>query len=462
MSKRSHKDVFLIVYPDAIKEEGRFPLSSLRSFALDYFSDFSFIHILPFFESTSDDGFSVSDYYKVDPFLGSWEDIEMISRSFSLVFDGVLNHTSSDHYWFKRALEGDSKFEGFYIKKNDLPEDDVFRPRDTPLFTKYKEEHYWTTFSSDQIDLNYYNPHVICSAKDVLRFYKEKGAQLIRLDAIAYFFKEPLSDLRKNSRAVCLLRELKEELGDIFVSEVNMETDIIDNFRKESLAYNFALPALVLYAFLSQDTRPLLKHLQSSHENDLNFLASHDGVALCAAKEYLGKEGTDLLCRLGEVSYGEEEPYEVNVNYFDALERSVEKMLCAHSLLLSLKGSPAVYYHSLLGSSGKKNPSFSRDVNREKLHRKRLEEELSFSPRKDLYEGICFMIKERKKHDCFCPHSRQEAYTENGLLVVLRNGMACIHNITPYTVRIKKRFDCLSRSFVDSVAPYGFLWTYDK
>ena len=82
------------------------------------------IHILPFYPYSSDDGFSVIDYKKVDPACGTWENIESLRKNFALMFDAVINHISAESSWFKDYLAG-------------------------------KKKEIWTTFSADQVDLNF-------------------------------------------------------------------------------------------------------------------------------------------------------------------------------------------------------------------------------------------------------------------------------------------------------------------
>ncbi len=172
------------------------PLITLRRFLKDKMGQkISCVHVLPFFPSTSDDGFAVSDFNSVDPGLGSWEDIEEIGRDYSLMFDLVLNHVSSSHPWFLNFCSGKVPGKDYFIEK--IPDTDyhlVVRPRSTDLFTEFStnsgKKEVWTTFSADQADLNFANPDVLIEMIRILLFYIGKGARIIRLDAIAFLWKE--------------------------------------------------------------------------------------------------------------------------------------------------------------------------------------------------------------------------------------------------------------------------------
>ena len=192
----SEIDSILITYGDQVQSDGKKPLKALDEFCKQYLTGvINGIHILPFYPWTSDDGFSVVDYREVDPNLGDWNNIHSMQRHFRLMFDGVINHISSKSEWFKRFLVDDPQFCEYFITVDGLPDLSlVVRPRALPLLTTFEtlsgEKRVWTTFSEDQIDLNFKNPEVLLEILDILLFYVENGANFIRLDAIAYLWKE--------------------------------------------------------------------------------------------------------------------------------------------------------------------------------------------------------------------------------------------------------------------------------
>src|SRR5215207_5225381 len=189
-------DSILITYGDQVQTPGAKPLQTLNVFCNQYLQGVvNGIHILPFYPWTSDDGFSVVDYRQVDVSLGDWKDIAVLGEHFRLMFDGVINHISSQSKWFQAFLRDDPHFSNYFIVVEGSPDlSKVVRPRALPLLTSFAtpsgEKHVWTTFSDDQIDLNYQNPEVLMEILDILLMYVEQDATFLRLDAIAYLWKE--------------------------------------------------------------------------------------------------------------------------------------------------------------------------------------------------------------------------------------------------------------------------------
>ena len=193
----TEQDVVLITYSDLISEEGVSPLTTLSKFCGIYLKQtINTIHILPFFPYSSDKGFSVLDFETVDPMLGNWGDIEDLGTRYKLMFDAVINHVSSQSRWFRKFLDGVPRYQDFFISYDSHEEltpqerNLLFRPRSTDILTEFQaldgDKHVWSTFSRDQIDLNYRNPEVLMKVIDILLFYVRKGADIIRLDAATY------------------------------------------------------------------------------------------------------------------------------------------------------------------------------------------------------------------------------------------------------------------------------------
>jgi len=168
----TQKDVVLITYADQFSAHDCDPLEALNNFCVSFLkSSFNTIHILPFFPYSSDDGFSVIDYYQVDPALGDWEDVHAFSRNFRLMMDGVFNHVSQQNPWFQSFLRDEKPYQDYFITippGTDLTQ--VVRPRALPLLTRFNAESgtvdVWTTFSKDQVDLNYASTDVFLDIVD--------------------------------------------------------------------------------------------------------------------------------------------------------------------------------------------------------------------------------------------------------------------------------------------------------
>jgi sucrose phosphorylase len=166
-SELSERDALLITYGDQVQASGEKPLQTLNTFCSRHLNGIvGGIHILPFYPWTSDDGFSVVDYRQVDPNLGTWEDVSALGDRFRLMFDGVINHISAESEWFKAFLQDDPHYQDYFITVAGKPDlSQVVRPRTLPLLTLFTtpsgQKQVWTTFSADQIDLNYRNPEVL-------------------------------------------------------------------------------------------------------------------------------------------------------------------------------------------------------------------------------------------------------------------------------------------------------------
>jgi len=401
-------NAILITYADTLRGEGS-PLSVLTRFLKDYVgATFNVIHLLPFFDYSSDDGFSIIDYQKVNQDCGRWEDIAILSERYHLMFDAVINHISQKSEWFQGYLNGAAEYQDFFIAlKGDEDLSQVTRPRTSPLSTQFQsingQKTIWTTFSSDQIDLNYQNPKLFLRIIDTLFFYIHQGASLIRLDAVGYLWKEKGTScihLEQTHEIVKLIRCCLDKLikNALVITETNVpHSDNIryfgDGKNEAHMVYNFSLPPLVLHAYLQQSSKELSQWVNqldypSSDATFFNFLASHDGIGLTPLNGLVDvKEVNDIVLSCvkngGKISYkrqvdGSQIPYELNINFFDALsDRShdevlnIRKFLGAHAIAIALKGIPGIYIHSLLGSKswkkGVEQLGYNRAINREKL-----------------------------------------------------------------------------------------------
>lgn len=447
----SEKDVALITYGDTLNQLGEAPLCTLHKFANSFFKDvFSTIHILPFFPFSSDDGFSVMDFFSVNPQLGSWRDINKLGGDFRLMFDHVLNHVSAKSRWFEKYLEGEKGFEDLAIEVDpsiDLSE--VTRPRSLPLLTEFKKSsgkivHLWTTFSADQIDLNYKSIDVLEKIVRALLFYIKQGATIIRFDAIAYLWKEIGTNcihLRQTHDMVKLFRRILDLVAPnvIIITETNVpHSENISYFGdgqdEAQMVYNFTLPPLLFYSFVKEDSTVMSEwarglHIDSPSNTFFNFTASHDGIGVRPLEGILPKEDINQLIEIvnkngGYVSYkkdsdGSESPYELNITYIDALLDNkckpgtyhTQRFLASQAIKLALPGVPAVYIHSLLGSrnwnEGVKQTKSARTINREKLQVKNVLSQLKDpkSFRSKIFNQYMELIKIRKKQSAFHPNA---------------------------------------------------------
>ncbi|MBT30755.1 MAG: sugar phosphorylase [Thalassobius sp.] len=444
----TEKDVILIAYGDHVKKQGENHLVTLHTFLEKHLDNqINTVHLLPFYPYSSDDGFSVIDYYAVNPELGNWKDIEHLAKDYRLMFDAVVNHISSESEWFKEYLNENPDYEIFFVDISpDTDLSEVVRPRALPLLSEFTsksgaEKHIWTTFSRDQIDLNYENPKVLLQVLDVLLFYISKGAKLIRLDAIGFLWKIPGTScihLPQTHAIIQLARLIIEEITKdvVLITETNVpHAENISYFgdgnNEAHMVYNFTLPPLLAYSILKGDITDLKKWatslgLPSKDTCFFNFTASHDGVGVRPLQGILADTEISFLANKAEqhggfVSYknnpdGSQSPYELNCNYMDLISDPeeddvirIKKMLLAQGIMLAMPGVPGIYFHSLVGSGNYKDgveiTGQKRTINREKLDYDELSKDLvdGESFRNQYFNAYLKLIETRQNNAAFNP-----------------------------------------------------------
>jgi glucosylglycerate phosphorylase len=478
----TERDALLITYADQVYEAGATPLHTLAEFAGQHLDGVvSGIHLLPFYPWSSDDGFSVKDYYAVDPAFGTWEDIRRLGERFELMFDAVFNHMSVQSEWFRRYAAGDPAFRDFFVTVEGDPDlSQVVRPRALPLLSELPcctgSRKFWTTFSADQVDLNFKNPEVLLAMIDVLLFYVSQGARYLRLDAIAFLWKQFGTNclhLPQTHRAIQLMRAVVDAAapGTLLITETNVpHQDNISYFgdgtNEAHLVYNFALPPLMVHTLATGDATKLTAWAQgltlpSRHVAFFNFLASHDGIGVNPVRGILSDAEIDALVARtrehgGYVSQkhlpdGSTAPYELNISFFDALSHpasteplatQVARSLCAHAIQFALAGLPGIYFHSLFGSrsdrAGAETSGIPRRINREKCRRSDLQRALAEpeSLRSRVFRGMQALLRARRGSPALHPAGGQEVLTVDPNLFVVRRTspdrrevMLAVHNI---------------------------------
>jgi len=517
------RDTILITYPDQIRQADEHPLTLLTEFCQLYLPDIvTGIHILPFYPWTSDDGFSVIDYREVDPRYGEWSDIEKLGELFRLMFDAVINHVSVKNSWFQSLLAGDRRYQDYFIIINENYDlSHVVRPRALPVLTPFEtaegEQKVWTTFSADQVDLNYANPSVLLEILDVLLYYVSHGAEFIRLDAIAYLWKEAGTsciNLSKTHRIIQTFRAVLDEIAPhvMLITETNVpHADNISYFgngtNEAQMVYNFSLPPLVLHAFQTGSAETLSRwaeslELPSDNVTFFNFLASHDGIGLNPLRGILPEADIEALVNRAQVQGGlvsfknnvdgTQRPYELNFNYYDALndpnvdeplDTQIERFVTAHAILLAMRGVPAIYFHSLVGSRGWLEGALAsgqnRTINRRKFYKTELDELLSdpASGSARVFQRLAQLLKIRRANPAFHPYGSQELIKSApeifGLLRASPDGkdkVLCLQNVCGQDVQTnsvqvfhKRTRDLISGQIISvntsyTLKPYQTIW----
>jgi sucrose phosphorylase len=506
---------YLITYGDAFRRAGETPLHTLAAVLREHVRDaVTDVHLLPIYPWTSDDGFGVVDHRQVNPELGSWADVADLRADHALALDFVANHVSSSSAWFRAWLARDPRYAGYFLEPGpDFDTSRVVRPRVSPLVHEYARPdgtlaRAWTTFGADQVDVDPSTPAVLLDLTDVLLGYLARGATTVRLDAIGFLWKQSGTScihLPQTHTVVRLWRTLVDTLapGTLLLTETNVPhadniTYFGDGSDEANMVYQFALPPLVLHAFVTGRATVLARWAAgigpvSPTATWFNFLASHDGIGIRPTEGLLTDEERALLvertlARGGRVSMatrpdGSESVYELNTNYLDALvdpadpdpdAAAVTHGLAAHAILLSMVGVPAIYYHSLLGSgqdrAGMEASGIPRRINRETLDADRLTAELRTSPRRSgMLEGLRHLLATRRTLPGLSPFAAQAVEQLDERALVLRRAagtpdeVVAAVNVSGEPVHLPALggTDVLTGTRYDDgllLAPHGYAW----
>lgn len=483
----SERDVLLITYGDSITERGQVPLQTLRTFLETHVAGLiSTVHLLPFYPFSSDDGFAVVNYDMVNPMLGDWDDVAAFTQRFDLMFDLVLNHVSSRSRWFKDFIGNVAPGRDYFHvvdEEHDLSK--VVRPRVKPLLANFETEDgpksVWATFSEDQIDLNFENPDVMLEMLGVLQRYLERGARWVRLDAVAFLWKQigtSCIHLPETHEAVKLMRDVAEWLkpGCVILTETNVpHAENVSYFGagdEAHVVYQFSLPPLLLHAMHTGNARYLTEWAAQLAPPPpgctfLNFTASHDGVGLRPAEGLLPPEEIDLLVagmqRAGgyasarDLGNGKRAVYELNITYFDALrgtsERNddglqVERFVASQLIAMSLQGVPALYIQSLVATHNDHErvdaTGHFRGINRSKWALHDAEAAITTEGTKEqrVFVGISHGLSARRAQSAFHPEAPQRVLDLGGALFACLRGeggeapLLVLANVTSAAVQV--------------------------
>lgn len=462
-------DSILITYGDMVRQEASSHLQTLREFMnRELEGVISGVHILPFFPYSSDEGFSVKNYREVRDELGDWGDIELISATYRLMADLVVNHASRESDWFRDYKKRIAPENDYFLEaepSEDLSE--VVRPRSSSLLTEVETadgpRHVWTTFSADQVDLNFSNPDVLFEFLDILLFYVSRGIEVIRLDAIAYLWKKigtSCIHLPETHQVVRLMRDLLDLVAPhvTLITETNVpheeNVSYFGGGDEAHMVYQFSLPPLLLHAIRTGNAQYLTDwavKLEKPPEGCyfFNFTSSHDGIGVRPLEGLVPDEELHQLAdgtkkRGGYVSFkknsdGSESPYELNITYYDAFADpgeqdspgQVRRFLCSQALMLSLQGIPGIYFHCLTATPNDREKAeasgVKRDINRSKWNYEELQSELNQdeSVRARVFGEYKRLLRIREQHPAFHPAGAQQVFrTDPRLFAIERTSPA--------------------------------------
>ena len=342
---------------------------------LDYLEELGIntIWVLPFYPSPQrDDGYDISDYRNVHPQYGNRQDIrnlikEVHRRGMRLITELVINHTSDQHPWFqaaRRAPKGSSK-RNFYVWS-----DSKLKYKDTRIiFTDTEESnwawddvaqaYYWHRFFSHQPDLNFDNPVVVKAISRIMRFWLDMGVDGVRLDAIPYLVERDgtnCENLQETHAVIKRLRSIVDEhyQGRMFLAEANMwPEDVSEYFGDEDechMAYHFPLMPRMYMALAQEDRFPMTDILAQTPTIPDScqwalFLRNHDELTL----EMVTDKERDYMYK----AFATDPRMRVNVGIrrrlAPLLDNDLDKIKLLNSLLMTMPGTPIVYYGDEIG-----------------------------------------------------------------------------------------------------------------
>jgi sucrose phosphorylase len=401
---------------------------------------FGGVHLLPFFDPIdgADAGFDPVDHTLVDPRLGTWNDIKVLSSNLEVMADLIVNHVSSASPQFQDYLaqgEASPWADLFLTRETVFPDGAstaelkaIYRPRPglpfTELaFTDGTHKQFWTTFTPQQIDINVLHPLGRAYLDSILHTFADNGVKLVRLDAVGYAIK-------KRGTSCFMLPETFDFIADLtqrmHTLDMQVLVEIHSHYRKQieiakqvDWVYDFALPPLALHAFALRTAKALKHWIGIRPHNALTVLDTHDGIGVIDIGAADGEAGLvppeelDLLVKsihknsgggswlaTGEAA-SNLDLYQVNCTYYDALGRDDRKYLLARALQFFLPGIPQVYYVGLLAGCNDmhllEKSGVGRDINRHYY----TPDEMLAALQRPVVKSLCALIRLRNEHLAF-------------------------------------------------------------
>ncbi|MCG8487017.1 MAG: alpha-amylase family glycosyl hydrolase [Chromatiales bacterium] len=443
------------------------------------------LHVMPVMvcpDGASDGGYAVSDFRNVDERFGSLEDINKLAtstrkRGMLLVMDMVLNHTSDEHEWAQRARAGEQKYQDYFytFDNRDIPDmfeetmPEIFPETSPGNFTWDEQMQKWvmTVFNHYQWDLNYNNPAVFIEMLDNTLFWANQGADILRLDAVAFLWKK-IGTTSQNEREAHLLLQLMKDCcqvtapGVLFIAEaIVAPVEITKYFGEDAviakeceIAYNATFMALLWDAVATKNTKLLRQGIQSlptklDRATWLNYLRCHDDIGLGFDDADIHKAGyqplahrkflVDFFTGRYDDSPARGAPFGVNLKTGDArisgslaslvgleaaieqddaeaIEQSVKVILLLHSLICSFGGMPLLYYGDEIGTlndreflNDENKAGDNRWMQRPKIDWQRAERRHQHgTPEQQIFDGLKKMIAARKGIPAFADFNNRE------------------------------------------------------
>lgn len=428
----------LITYIDRL---GCKNINELTSLAKNQFAGLlGGIHILPFFNPIdgADAGFDPIDHTQIDPRLGDWEDVKELTEHVDVMSDLIVNHISAESAQFKDYIfKGEaSEFADLILTKEKVfPEGieeeniaKIYRPRPGSPFTKFQladgsEKEVWTTFTSNQIDIDVTSKMGEAYLENILDTFQAAGISMIRLDAAGYAIKKPGTScfmIEETYDFIAQLTEKAKSRGiEVLVEIHSFYKTQIEIAKRVDYVYDFALPVLVLDCLFNQDATNLKKWLALAPRNVITVLDTHDGIGIVdVASEnkipglipdevlneiveqiHINSKGTSLKATGAAAS--NLDLYQVNCTYFDALAKDKKRYLLARAIQFFVPGIPQIYYVGLLVGENDMELLYKTNVGRDINRHYFLKDEIEEIIKSDLFQELKRLMVFRNTHDAF-------------------------------------------------------------
>jgi sucrose phosphorylase len=406
---------------------------------------FDGVHLLPFFTpyDGADAGFDPVDHTRVDERLGSWTDVQALAQDYTVMADLIVNHVSADSPQFQDVLAHGSaslSADMFLTMSKVFPAGAseaelaaIYRPRPglpfVPLNLGGVRRLVWTTFTSQQIDIDVAAPAARAYLDSVVTALTDGGATMLRLDAVGYAVKTAGTSSFMTPETFSFIRELataaREREATVLVEVHAHHAKQVAIAAAVDLVYDFALPPLLLHALSTADAGPLLRWLQIRPGNAVTVLDTHDGIGVIdvgpdqsdQTPGLLTPEQIDSLVEgIHERTEGRSrqatgwassnvDVYQVNSTYYDALGRDDRAYLLARAVQFFTPGIPQVYYVGLLAGTNDMDllarTGVGRDINRHHY----TDEEISEQLDRPVVQALIALIRFRNAHPAFAGSS---------------------------------------------------------
>jgi len=443
------------------------------------------VHVMPILRcprGASDGGYAVSDFRAIDPRAGSVEDVRDLAetmrlRGMLLTLDVVVNHTSNEHEWAQRARDGDRAYQDYYYCFPNRAIPDMFEETMPEIFPETAPGNFtwdeamgkWvmTVFNRYQWDLNYANPAVFIEMLDIILFWANQGADIVRLDAVAFLWKKIGTNCQNEREAHLILQLMKDccqvvAPGVLFIAEaIVAPSEVIKYFGEDAviakeceIAYNATFMALLWDAVATKNAKLLNQGIKSlpnklDRATWLNYVRCHDDIGLgfddadiraCDYDPYAHRRFLiDWFTGAFEGSPSHGRPFGVNPKTGDArisgalaslagLETALETedeqaisdaitlILTLHAMILSFGGIPLIWYGDELGTLNDRSflndsdkASDTRWIHRPRINWARAERRHTHGTvEQRIFEGLKHLIAVRKDTPAFADFNNRE------------------------------------------------------